>query len=459
MIVKRKSILCFTLIMSACTGSEQFISKKFGVSQPINRIQNIKNSEHQGRNESFLNQGVVDSADPDKLTGTISIEEKVVTGLENLLLNHLDLFKGKRLGVIANQTSIGANGEHIIDLLSKHAKVMAAFGPEHGIKGNIDGGVSTKDRVESGLKIYSIYGSFRAPTPEMLKGLDVLVYDIQDVGVKFYTFISNLFLTMHAAKREGLPIIVLDRPNPIRADRVEGAVTIPPNNSFVGAAPLPARYGMTVGEIAEMFNDESYLGYALNCDLTVIQMKNYNRSMWYDETGLPWTPTSPNIPDLETATVYPGMCLFEGTNFSEGRGTPSPFLMIGAPFVNAEQWLAGVPKKYLRGVSAQPVEFTPRFIPGKSTNPKYKDVECRGLKFTVTDRDQFQPIPLAVALLVSAKKLFPKQFQMRRYMDNLWGNEDLRAILQSNPEIGEILKTIPQDIERFQKIRRKYLIY
>lgn len=389
----------------------------------------------------------------------LSAQGKVVTGLENLLRNHLNLIEGKRLGVIANQTSVDSNGEHIIDLLSKHAKVAAAFGPEHGIKGDNDDAIEIQDTIESGLRIYSIYGSFRAPTPEMLRDIDVLIYDVQDVGVKFYTYISSLFLAMGAAKRDGIPVIVLDRPNPIRADRVEGPITTPPHHSFVGVAPLPTRYGMTVGEIAEMFNNEDYLGFSLNCNLTVIKMKNYSRDMWYDETGLPWIATSPNMPDLETATVYPGMCLFEGTNFSEGRGTPSPFLMIGAPYIDAEQWLKSVPKKYLKGVKVKTVEFTPHPIPGKDSNPKHDGSKCSGLKLTVTNRDQFEPIPLAVALLSSAQKLYPKEFQTSRRLDRLWGNEDLRALLHSNIELENVIKIASPDNEHFLKVRKKYLLY
>lgn len=389
----------------------------------------------------------------------LSAQGKVVTGLENLLRNHLNLIEGKRLGVIANQTSVNSNGEHIIDLLSKHAKVAAAFGPEHGIKGDNDDAVEIQDTIDSGLRIYSIYGSFRAPTPAMLRDIDVLIYDVQDVGVKFYTYISNLFLAMDAAKRDGIPVIVLDRPNPIRADRVEGPITTPPHHSFVGVAPLPTRYGMTVGEIAEMFNNEDYLGFSLNCNLTVIKMKNYSRDMWYDETGLPWIATSPNMPDLETATVYPGMCLFEGTNFSEGRGTPSPFLTIGAPYIDAEQWLKGVPKKYLKGVKIKTVEFTPHPIPGKDSNPKHDGSKCSGLKLTVTNRDQFKPIPLAVALLSSAQKLYPIEFQTSRRLDRLWGNEDLRALLHSNIELENVIKISSPDNEHFLKVRKKYLLY
>lgn len=392
-------------------------------------------------------------------TNALSAQSKVVSGLENLLQNHLDLVEGKRLGVIANQTSVNSNGEHIIDLLSNHGKVVAVFGPEHGIRGNIAAGEKIPDQVQSDIKIFSVYGNFRSPTPAMLKDIDVLIYDIQDVGVKFYTYISNLFLAMGAAKRDGIPVIVLDRPNPIRADRVEGPVTTPPHHSFVGVAPLPTRYGMTVGEIAKMFNNEDYLGFNLNSDLTVIKMENYTRDMWYDQTGLPWIAPSPNMPDLETATVYPGMCLFEGTGFSEGRGTPNPFLILGAPNIDAKKWLKGVPKKYLRGVKAKTIKFSPRPIKGKDSSPKHKGATCFGLKLIITDRDQFKPIPLAVALLSSAQKLYPKELQTRKGLDRLWGSEDLRALLHSNVETEKVVKFASPNNEQFLNVRKKYLLY
>jgi len=384
---------------------------------------------------------------------------QVVLGLENLLSGHQDLIEGKQIGIIANHTSLDSQGRSIADLISQRAKVIAVFGPEHGFRGNVDDGVDIKNHVESGLRVFSLYGDYREPTRAMLKDIDVLIYDIQDVGVKFYTFISSLFLAMDAAKRDGIPIIVLDRPNPIDATRVEGQITLPTNASFVGAAPLPARYGMTVGELAQMFNRETYLGFGLNAKLTVVKMTGYQRTMWYDETGLPWTKPSPNMPDLETATVYPGMCLFEGTNLSEGRGTQTPFLTVGAPYIDGEKWLKSIPKALMAGVEMRVVSFTPRSIKGMDENPKYKDVLCHGLMLHVIDRKQYQPIPLSVAMLCSAAKLFAKDFKTRKYLDNLWGNEDLRAMLESGEDFASILKTTEDGLARFQKVCEKYLMY
>lgn len=391
---------------------------------------------------------------------SLTAAPQVKTGLENLLENHLDLIQGKRLGVLANQTSVDSKGRHIVDLLSQHSQIVTVlFGPEHGFMGNVEDAASISDSIYKDIQLYSLYGEFLAPTPGMLKDVDVLVYDIQDVGVKFYTFISNLFLAMHAAKREDIPIIVLDRPNPINAEIVNGAITNPAFSSFVGVLPLPICYGMTVGEIAELFNNETYGGFSLGIDLTVIPMTGYKRDMWYDETGVPWIVPSPNMPTLETAVIYPGMCLMEGTNLSEGRGTDTPFLTIGAPYIDSKAWLDAIPKETLAGARAEPIAFQPKAIPGVVSRPKYRNERCHGLHFTVTDRDKLDPIALSVSVLCAAQKLYPEEFKMTKYMDKLWGNEDLRAMISEGHDYHSILQTCEQGLTQFKKVRKKYLLY
>ena len=380
-------------------------------------------------------------------------------GLENLLENHLDLIQGKKLGIIANQTSLDSKGRHIVNLLSEYAEITTLFGPEHGFYGHIEDGAAIDDSIYKKIKLYSLYGDYHTPTPDMLKDMDVLIYDIQDVGVKFYTFVSHLFLAMKAAKEQAIPVIVLDRPNPITAARVEGAITNPVYSSFVGVMPLPMRYGMTVGELADLFNGESYGGFSINVDLTVIEMSGYTRDMWYDETDFPWTATSPNMTTLDTAVIYPGMCLIEGTNLSEGRGTPTPFLTIGAPYIDALEWLEAIPEEALAGIEASPISFQPKAISGAASNPKYKDEECHGLHFTITNRDTLDPIKLTVAALCAAKKLYPENFKTTKYLDKLWGNENLRAMVSEGKDYISILKTCESGIERFENIRRKYLRY
>ncbi len=391
------------------------------------------------------------------LSGMIGAEFKV--GLENLLEKHLDLVKGKRLGIIANHTSLDSQGRHIVDVLGSYARVAAVFAPEHGYYGNVEDGASIDHRRHENIRIYSLYGKYQAPTPSMLKGVDVLVYDIQDVGVKYYTYISTLFLCMKAAARAGIPVIVLDRPNPITADRVGGAVTGPAFCSLVGVIPLPTRYGMTIGELAKLFNGERFGGYSLAADLTVIPMSGYQRCMWYDDTGLPWIGPSPNMQTLQTAMVYPGMCLLEGTNLSEGRGTEAPFLLVGAPFINSKDWLAALPDSLLSGARVEIRDFRPLEIPGVTTHPKYKNQLCHGLYFTITDREVFCPIPLAVALISAAHSLYPDKLKLEPFLDKLWGDESLRAMVSEGAGFQAILALGEPDVQRFKTVRQAYLLY
>ncbi len=385
--------------------------------------------------------------------------EPVKIGLDVLLDERLELLKNKRVGIIGNHTAVDSNGISIVERIQDHAEVVALFGPEHGFSGSHSAGDKVDDSKLDGIPIYSLYGSHRTPTPEMLKNVEVLIYDIQDVGVKFYTYISNLFLCMQAAEREDIPIVVLDRPNPIDALRVEGAVTNPAYASFVGIIPLTARYGMTVGEIAKLMNGEPFLGFALNADLTVVPMKNYKRDMWYDETGVPWVAPSPNMGTLETAAVYPGLCLIEGTNLSEGRGTDTPFLTIGAPFIDAMELIEAIPDKVKEGVELDETVFVPKDIPGVASNPKHEGKRCYGLHINITDRDAFMPIPFAVAAICAVQELYPGKLEFRAFIDRLWGNEDLRSMVKAGKSYQEIMATTIDGVERFKQVREQYLMY
>lgn len=383
----------------------------------------------------------------------------VQTGLERLFSERLDLIEGKRVAVIGNHTSTNRHGDHLLDLLADHCSVVAAFGPEHGFDGAQSAGDRVGDAMRDGVPIYSLYGEFRIPTGEMLQDAEVLIYDIQDVGVKFYTYISSLFLGMHAAKREGIPIIVLDRPCPLGAERVEGAITHPAYASFVGVIPLPIRYGMTIGELARLFNKESYAGFALDADLHVIEMGGYRRGMAYAETEIPWIAPSPNMPTVETALIYPGTCLIEGTNLSEGRGTEAPFLTVGAPFIDADAWLAALPEEVLAGLDVSTVSFTPISLPGRAENPKFLNQRCNGLRFRVIDADALKPVDLGVALLCAARTLYPGEFTANRFLDRLWGDETLRAMLEAGASYPEVMATTRAGVERFLQAREQYLIY
>jgi len=267
----------------------------------------------------------------------------VQSGLDVLVAQNFAPLANRRLGIVCNHTARDRSGRHLIDLCQQSGvcQITAIFAPEHGFRGTFADGKNIADAVDSltGAPIYSLYGENLQPTAEMLKNVDLLVYDIQDVGVRFYTYISTLTNVMRAAAENHLPIVVLDRPNPIRGDRIEGPMLEPQFRSFVGPHPIPIRYGLTAGELARLINGEHWLGDTLRAELTVIKMQNWRRAMWFDETGLPWFPPSPNMPTLLTATVYPGFCFMEGTNLSEGRGTDSPFVQFGAPYFDGENTL------------------------------------------------------------------------------------------------------------------------
>ena len=270
--------------------------------------------------------------------GAVPASGQTIPGLEVLLTEQRALIAGKRVGLITNHSGVNRQMNHAIDLISKTpgARLTALFAPEHGIRGLIQAGGKVVDTVDerSGVRVYSVYGAVRRPTPQMLAEVNVLIYDIQDVGARFYTFISTMGEGMEAAAEQGIPFIVLDRPNPLADTRVEGRMIDMRLKSFVGAYPIPIRFGMTPGELAGFYRDRM----EKKVNLKVVKMKNWKRSMWYDQTGLAWTPPSPNIPTLAAAIVYPGTCLIEGTNVSEGRGTTTPFEMIGAPGSTDTSW-------------------------------------------------------------------------------------------------------------------------
>ena len=355
--------------------------------------------------------------------------------------------RGKRIGLITNHTGVNQKLESTEKLFAHHPELnlVALFGPEHGIGGHAQAGQA----VSSHRKVYSLYGEIRAPTSAMLKDVDVLIYDVQDVGVRFYTYISTLFECMKAAARHGLPLIVLDRPDPINASRVEGPVLEPGYESFVGIYSLPVRYGMTSGELAGLLNSEGKIG----CDLVVVPMKDWTRTQWYDQTGLQWIMPSPGMASLATATVYPGLCLIEGTNLSEGRGTTRPFEFIGAPWLKNQELAQQLNRLRLPGVHFRPQAFTPTFS-------KYRGELCQGIQVHVLDRDQFQPIPALLHILTEVHNLHPSQLKFQdEFFDQLAGNSWIRqGLLQGRP-VETLVRRWQPALDEFKRKRKKYLIY
>ena len=332
-----------------------------------------------------------------------------------LPLDHLselwpNKFRGARIGALLHPASVSSKLEHASRILERHNgdlfRLAAFFGPQHGFLGQTqDNMVEWKSYEHPRLHIpvYSLYGDHREPTAEMLEGLDVLLVDLQDIGSRYYTFIWTLYLSMRACERCGIAVVVLDRPNPINGVTTEGPVLDPNYKSFVGMHPLPVRHGRTIGELAQQFRDEAFP----ECELWVLPMKNWERAMWFDQTGLPWVMPSPNMPTLDTATVYPGMCLFEGTNISEGRGTTRPFEIFGAPFIDAEKLCGELSALKLPGVFFRENYFQPTF-------QKFADQLCGGAQIHVIDRERFQPFRLRWKLSSTSAKLYPDHFQWKQ---------------------------------------------
>ena len=375
------------------------------------------------------------------------------TGIEVLLHDRLDLIRGKRVGLITNPTGVGRALVSDVDLLAHTPGVhlVALFGPEHGIRGAHQAGASVgsaRDPV-TGLPVYSLYGKTRQPTPAMLKGVDVLVFDIQAVGARFYTYLYTMADAMKAAAAAHIPIIVLDRPNPIGGVAVQGPVLDPKFASFVGEYPIPLRYGMTIGELAELFNHRFHIG----ADLTVVKMRGWKRSMYYDDTPLQFVMPSPNMPTETTALVYPGMGLVEGTNVSEGRGTTRPFELTGAPWIDAGKLARVLNDKHLPGVRFRPVHFTPTFS-------KYEGKPCNGVQVHVMDRDTFDPVVVGLTVIETIHDLYPNQFAFNASdFDRLVGNDWVRQDIEEGVPVSEMRQRWQADLSQFEKIRQKYLLY
>ena len=398
------------------------------------------------------------------ITLAFSQQSRVKIGAEILIEKHLDLIKGKKIGIVTNHTGILPDGRHIVDVLNEieDVKVVALFGPEHGIRGEVPDGKSISHGVDTktGIPVFSLYGEVKKPTTEMLKDIDVLIFDIQDVGARFYTYISTMSYCMEACAEMGKKFIVLDRPNPVRGVYVDGPILEPRFKSFVGLHPIPVAHGMTVGELAKMFNEEAWLENGMKADLTVIKMENYSRKLWFDQTGLPWIKPSPNMMTLKTAIVYTATCFIEGTNVSEGRGTQHPFEWIGAPWIDGSKLANELNSYNLPGVRFEPISFIPTDIEKVTVDPKYEGERCSGIYLNVYDREKFEPVKVGVYILYALKKLHPDKFKWRTAgQDRLWGTDKIRLMIDEGKKPEEIIKTWESELKKFLGIRQKYLLY
>lgn len=384
---------------------------------------------------------------------------RVKAGTDVLLQLKSEILRGRRVGLITNQTGVTCDLQPLAMALAKMDKtrLVALFGPEHGYAGPAPDAVpvdSGKDRT-SALPIYSLYGKTQKPTREMLEGIEVLIFDIQDAGVRFYTYVQTMSLAMEAASEKGVRFVVLDRPNPLTGAVVEGNVLDATFSSFLGRYPIALRHGMTVGELAKLFNEH----FQINADLSVVEMTGWRREMWYDDTALVWVPPSPSMPSLGTAIVYPGTCLLEGTNVSEGRGTTLPFELIGAPWIDGEQLAGRLRGMKLEGCLVRSAEFIP-------LTAKYRGERCRGIQVHVTERNLFKPVKFGLTLISAIRDLYSNHFDwildessQRFHFDLLMGTDKVRGGLESGRSLSEIFEEWNDDLIKFKKIRREFLLY
>ncbi len=389
-------------------------------------------------------------------------KQTVDTGLDRVL-EFKYLFQNKNLGIIANHTAMNRSGQFILNVFQQipGAKIKVLFGPEHGFRGNYAAGrkINGKTFLDS-IPIYSLYGKNKKPTPEMLAGIDVLIFDIQDIGARFYTYIWTMALSMEAAAEQNITFVVLDRPNPINGLTIEGPLLKEDFASFVGLFPIPVRHGLTVGELARLFNEQGWLKDGLKADLQIIPMKNWRRKLWFDQTGLTFIAPSPNMPDLQTATVYPGMCLLEGTNISEGRGTDKPFLQFGAPWIEPVRLLKKLKSLALKGVQFDTVRFKPQSLMGKALHPKYEGEICKGIRLRVTDRERFQSFNTGCLIVKTVHDLFPEHFEWRaKHFDRLVGSNTLRQFIEEGKELKPLFQKWRQQDKVFDQLRQQYLLY
>jgi uncharacterized protein YbbC (DUF1343 family) len=371
-------------------------------------------------------------------------------GVDVLAANSFKPLAGKRVGLITNHTGVDRTGRPTVDLLHKapNVKLVALFGPEHGIRGTLDhDGIPDSIDQATGVSVYSLYGETRKPTAKQLEGLDALVFDIQDIGTRFYTYESTMGLAMEAAAEAGIEFFVLDRPNPIDGVLIEGPLLDPGRESFVGYHTIPVRHGLTVGELARMYAKER----DIDVDLLVVEMKGWRRSQYLFDTGLAWVNPSPNMRSLEAALLYPGIGLLETTNISVGRGTDTPFEVLGAPWIRERELAEFVNRASPPGVRIVPIRFTP-------TASKFQGEECRGLHFVITDWNRFRSFELGLVVAHALRKLHPDDWQHEHYM-RLLGNQEVYRRLIEGSDVADILKFVDGQVTEFHQRRKPFLLY
>ncbi len=378
-----------------------------------------------------------------------SAEARVLTGIDVLEAEGFSRLQGLRVGLITNHTGLNQSGRSTVELLrtAPNLSLRKLFSPEHGLFGNVDRKVVSLVDDRTGLMVHSLYGETRRPSPEMLADLDILVFDIQDIGARFYTYISTMGYAMEEAAKAGIRFMVLDRPNPVNGVQVEGPILDSHRLSFTGYFPLPVRHGMTIGELAQLFNGQNQL----RANLEVVKIEGWHRRMWMDETGLAWVNPSPNIRSLPQATLYTAVGLLESANLSVGRGTEAPFEWLGAPWINASQLARAFNRRRLPGIRAAPAHFTP-------ASDRYERKRCHGIRLTVTDRNRFNSVACGLEIASILCRLYPRQFQSQKLVDMIGSEAAVRG-LQRGASSAQILAGDAEKLTEFLKVREQYLLY
>jgi uncharacterized protein YbbC (DUF1343 family) len=396
------------------------------------------------------------------LCPNLSWAAAVKTGAEVLSEEGFHSLKGKRFALVTNQSAM-VSGVHLLAMMARmgvHPAVI--FTPEHGLKGAAEDGVRLTDGSCDGIPVKSLYGTAKKPNPEDLKGLDLVLFDIQDVGVRFYTFISTMGLVMQAAAEAGVPFEVLDRPNPLGGNYVSGFVRRDLPATFTSLYPIPVAHGMTVGELAKMIMGEGMLPGLSHLELRVVPMQGWQRWMRWPDTGLPWVATSPNLPTFESALLYPGIGLLEGTSASEGRGSDRPFRLVGWPSIDAQALAFKLNGQDLAGLHFEPVRFTPVSLPGIASDPKYRNREIGGVRIEITDYRKVLPVETGVAMvsaLYDAVPLSARKVFFNGGIDDMSGSIEVRKGVQERESSGAIIARWDDDVRHFIGMRQRYLLY
>jgi uncharacterized protein YbbC (DUF1343 family) len=388
---------------------------------------------------------------------------RVRLGVETLLDEHIELVRGQRVAIVCNQASVLPDLRHVADVFASRDEfqLAALFGPQHGIRGDVqDNMIETEHSTDplTGLPVFSLYSETREPTEEMMREIDTVVFDMQDVGCRIYTFAYTMANCMRAAAKYGKRVVVCDRPNPINGIGLEGNVTEKEFTSFVGQFEIPTRHGMTLGEMARMFNDH----FGIGCDLEVVTMQGWRREMWFEETGLPWILPSPNIPTVDTCVVFPATVHLEGTELSEGRGTTKPFELNGAPFIDPYKWAAALRDYDFPGIAYRECYFQPTF-------QKWGKQTCGGIQLHVTDRETFTPVVVGIAMVKTAYDLYPGLFEWKREayeyefdnnpFDVVSGTDSIRKHIETGASLKEIVDSWEPRASEFAEARKEFLLY